>query len=109
MTDEEREKKIAELKSAHGEDVAIFHVLGQWLVFRSPEQEAFEDFMEAQISDKERKTTAARSLCLRSVVHPADPDAVRDVFKRRPGLPIVIAARLNDMATGDAEDLAKKG
>lgn len=109
MTDEEKTKtKIAELKSKHGQDVAIYHVLGQWLVFRTPEQEAFEDFMEAQVSDKERKTTAARSLCLRSILEP-DVDALRDIFKKRPGLPVSIAARLNEMATGDAEDLAKKG
>lgn len=109
MTDEEKtQQKIAELKSKHGQDVAIYHVLGQWLVFRTPEQEAFEDFIEASLDEKQRKTTAARSLCLRSLLEP-EQDALRDVFKKRPGLPTVIAGRLSEMATGEQEDLAKKG
>ncbi len=107
MTDEQA-KQLAELRAKHGEDLAAFPTSLGFLVFKSPDRDIYEDFLEAVASDKGKKSVAMRSIALRCAVHPTK-DIVDEIFKKKPGLPATIAARLVEMSTEDVEDVAKKG
>jgi hypothetical protein len=109
MTEEEkRAQELAAIQQRHGEEIAAFPSSFGWLVFRRPEQEVYEDFIEVATSDKGRKTAAMRSLCLRSALQPSREELAQ-IFSKQPALPTKICARLIELAGEDIQDAAKKG
>jgi hypothetical protein len=109
MADNEKQAaELAAFSAKYGDEIAAFASSFGWLVFKRPDQEAYEDFVELAASDKGKKTVATRSLALRCVLEPSRESLI-EIFKKRPGLPLRISARLAEMCSEDLEDAAKKG
>lgn len=110
MTDERQEANdaIGAFKAKYGEEIAIFKTSFGYLIFQKPEQDVFEEFLDITLQDKSKKSVAMRSMVQQCALEP-DLDVLVQIFKKRAGLPSVIAARLVEMCQEDVEDLAKKG
>jgi hypothetical protein len=111
MTDEEKkaqeEKELAELKAKYGDEIVAHKSSFGWLVFGPPDPDAYDDFLDEASRDKGKKSAMLRSLCLRSVLHPSR-DELREIFKKRAGLPTVIGGKLVELACDSAQELSKK-
>jgi len=108
---------IINLQTQHGDDLIHTVQGGKTYVFRSPTRAEWMRYQSTlRIVDKRNgnMTAPGEQLCCDCLVHPVkddgEPDilAVRALFDRRPGLPLNIASKLQDLAgAGDEEPLAK--
>lgn len=115
---DETEKRKDGLSDEHGlivdrlateyEDVAhLVTPAGDLFVFRRPEQDAYEDYLDGR-DKKKRLGPLYRDLTDRSLVH-GDLKAWREYCKRKPAVAGEAANVLLILATSESDVTAKKG
>jgi hypothetical protein len=60
------EKKIHELKAAHGKDLTVIEVDGTQLVFRKPKRQEYDHWFD----NRDKGSSAARELAQATLVYP---------------------------------------
>ena len=99
MGDVSKEKR-AELEATHGE-IYVHEKSG--IVYRSPNQAEMRLFINSVGRGKSDLAIVMENLARQCAVHP-DPEAVAVIFKQKPGYPMSVVPRLQQMAGLEDDD-----
>ena len=99
MSEVSKEKR-AELEAAHGE-IYVHEKSG--IVYRSPNQVEMRFFINAVARGKADLAIAMESLARQCAVHP-DGETVATIFKQKPGYPMAVVPKLQQMAGLEDDD-----
>lgn len=104
---EQEAAERAELVAKHGAEIVAHKSSFGWLVFGMPDADTYDDFTNEVSRDNGNRSSALRELCIRAAIDGEMRDTCRNVFKKRPGLPAIIAPQLIALASDNAAAAGK--
>jgi hypothetical protein len=93
-------EKLAELKAEHGE-IYVHEKSG--IAYRQPNQAEMRLFINSVARGKADLAIVMENLARQCAVHP-DAIAVATIFKQKPGYPLAVVPRLQEMAGLEDDD-----